>query len=165
MTGSSNHQPAGPARAGTPADRVNTLARYLASHAERFTPEALRQAALEAGYTPEEIAQASDRADRAAAVRPIRARAQWIVLGAYALVWVLFAMVYLTRDYAYGSGPVLQGILTISLLITLGISLLWLRWRRPDPSTVGRATAVFLALPVVLLVGVAGLCLPFVGSR
>jgi hypothetical protein len=137
----------------------------MASHADRFTAEALRQASLEAGYTPEEIAQASDHADRAAAVRPIRARARWIVLGAYALVWVLFAMVYLTRDYAYGSGVVLQGILTISLLITLGISLLWVRWRRPDPSTVGRATAVFLALPVVLLVGVAGLCLPFVGSR
>jgi hypothetical protein len=78
-------------------------------------------------------------------------------------VWVLFAIVYLTRDFAYG--PVLQGVLTISLLITLGISLLWLRWRRPDPSSVGRATAVFLVLPVVLLVGVAGLCLPFVGSR
>jgi len=163
MTGPSNDKPAGPAWAGTPADRVDALSRYMASHAERFTAEALRQAALEAGYTPEEIAAASDRVDRAAAVRPIRARARWIVLGAYALVWVLFAMVYLARDFAYG--PVYQGVLTISLLITLGISLLWLRWRRPDPSTVGRATAVFLALPVMLLVGVAGLCLPFVGSR
>jgi hypothetical protein len=144
---------------------LSALAGYLARHAGQFTPEALRQAAIDAGYTPDEITQASDRARRAAAVRPIRARAQWIVLGAYALVWVLFASVYLTRDYSYGMGPVLQSILTISLLIALGLSLLWVRWRRPDPSTVGRATAVFLAVPVVLLVGVAGLCVPFIGSR
>jgi hypothetical protein len=165
MTGSSNEKPSDLGLVQAKGDRVDALARYLGSHAGQFTPEALRQAAIDAGYTPDEIEQAADRARRAAAIRPIRARAQWIVLGAYALVWVLFASVYLTRDYSYGMGSVLQGILTISLLIALGLSLLWLRWRRPDPSTVGRATAVFLALPVILLVGVAGLCLPFVGSR
>jgi hypothetical protein len=157
MTGPSNDKPSDRASAKAQGDRVNALARYLGSHADRFTPEALRRAAIDAGYTPDEIDQASDRARVTAAVRPIRARAQWIVLGAYALVWLLFV-------YAYGTGT-LQGILTISLLIALGLSLLWLRWRRPDPTTVGRATAVFLALPVILLVGVAGLCLPFEGSR
>jgi hypothetical protein len=165
MTGSSNEKPSDLGFVQAKGDRVDALARYLGSHEGQFTPEALRQAAIDAGYTPDEIEQAADRVRRAAAIRPIRARAQWIVLGAYALVWVLFASVYLTRDYSYGMGSVLQGILTISLLIALGLSLLWLRWRRPDPSTVGRATAVFLALPVILLVGVAGLCLPFVGSR
>jgi hypothetical protein len=162
MTEPPNNKPVGPAWAETPGDRVNTLAGYMARHAGQFTPEALRQAALDAGYTPVEIEQASARATAAAAVAPIRSRARWIVFGAYALVWVLFATVYLNRDYAYG--PVFQGFLTVALAIGLGLSVLWLRWRRPDPAAVGRALAVFLALPVILLVGVAGLCLPFVGS-
>jgi hypothetical protein len=163
MTGPSNGKPTDLGPVEAQRDRVDSLARYIGSHAGQFTTEALRQAAIDAGYTPDEIEQASARATAAAAVAPIRAQARWIVLGAYALVWLLFAFVYLNSDYAFG--PVYQGILTVSLLIALGLSLLWLRWRRPDPSAVGRATAVFLALPVILLVGVAGLCLPFVGSR
>jgi hypothetical protein len=35
-------------------------------------------------------------------------------------------------------------------------------WRKPDPTRVARAMIVFLVVPVVLLVGIAGACLPFV---
>lgn len=158
-------RPADPGWVAAPDERIRGLARYLADNAERFTPEALRQAAMEAGYTPDEIEGASARVRAAAVVGPIRTRARWIVLGAYAVVWLLFAAVYLTRSYAYGTGIVLQGVLTISLLIALGLALLWLRSRRPDPSDPGRAIAVFLVVPVILLIGVAGLCVPFLGSR
>ena len=59
----------------------------------------------------------------------------------------------------------LRMVLTVALLIALGLSLLWLRSRRPDPSDLSRALAVFLVVPVILLIGVAGLCVPFLGSR
>ena len=58
-----------------------------------------------------------------------------------------------------------QLILTIALVITFVISLVWIRARRPDPERVGRALAILLVVPVVLLVGVAGLCLPFIPAR
>jgi hypothetical protein len=158
-------KPTDPGWVAAPDERIRGLARYLADNAERFTPEALRQAAMDAGYTPDEIEEALARVRAAATVGPIRTRARWIVLGAYAVVWLLFASIYLTRSYAYGMGPVLQGVLTVALLIALGLSLLWLRSRRPDPTDLSRALAVFLVVPVILLIGVAGLCVPFLGSR
>ena len=105
-----------------------------------FTADALRQAAAEADFTPEEIDRATElmaarqRADEQ--VLPLRRQARWIVIGAYVIVWLLFGAVFLTQRVIYNAGVILQGILTVALLIALGLSLVWVRGRHPEPSTV-----------------------------
>jgi hypothetical protein len=149
-------------------DRVVALSQYFLAHADRFTADALRQAATEADFTPEEIVRATElmvarqRADEQ--VLPLRRQARWVVIGAYLIVWLLFGAVFLTKRMTYDAGVILQGILTVALLIALGLSLLWVRGRHPEPSTVGRALVVFLVVPFILLIGIAGLCLPFTRS-
>jgi hypothetical protein len=98
------------------------------------------------------------------ALQPIRSRARVIVLVAYGLVWLAFAAVFLGRSTGYGTGPLLQVILSGALVFALLLSLVWIGGHRTDPSRAGRALVALLVVPVVLLVGVAGLCLPFVGS-
>ena len=149
-------------------DRVAALSEYFIAHADRFTAEALRTAAADADFTPEEIDRALElvaarhRADEV--VLPLRRQARSIVIGAYVIVWLLFGSVYLTQRMIYDAGVILQGILTVALLIGLALSLLWVRGRHPDPTTVARAMVVFLVVPFIFLVGIAGLCLPFTRS-
>jgi hypothetical protein len=158
-------QPAeGPGWAAGSSDRQASLAAYLARHGTTYTSEALGQAAREAGFTEDEIARATERVRAAETLRPIRNQARWIVVGAYALVWVLFATVYLTRQYSYGTGVILQVVLTVALVLVLLVGLLWVARVRPDPTRTGRALLILLVVPVVLLVGVAGLCVPFLGA-
>jgi hypothetical protein len=57
----------------------------------------------------------------------------------------------------------LQVVLTAALLLVLLVGLLWVARVRPDPTRTGRALLILLVVPVVLLVGVAGLCVPFLG--
>lgn len=146
-------------------DRIAALSDYFVAHADRFTPEALRKAAIDAGFSAAEIDDAYDRAttrqrnDELA--QPLRSRARWIVLAAYAIVWLLFGAVYFLQPVTYNAGLFFQGVLTVALLIALVISRLWISGRRPDPGNAGRAMVVFLVVPVILLIGVAGLCLPF----
>jgi hypothetical protein len=157
-------QPAeAPGWAAGSSDRQASLAAYLARHGTTYTSEALGQAAREAGFTEDEIARATERVRAAETLRPIRNQARWIVVGAYALVWDLFATVYLTRQNTFGTGFMLQVVLTAALLLVLLVGLLWVARVRPDPTRTGRALLILLVVPVVLLVGVAGLCVPFLG--
>jgi len=141
--------------------RVVALTDWVAEHRASFTDAALERSAIEAGYTSEEFATAAGRAADRTALAPIRSSARRYVLAAYAIVWLGFAVVYLGRSTMYGTGPIAQLVLTIVLGIGLAISLLVIRRGRPDPDRRSRAIALLLAVPVILLVGVAGLCLPF----
>jgi hypothetical protein len=85
-----------------------------------------------------------------------------VVLASYAIVWLVFAIPYLSWDTVYGYGPLAQGILTVMLGIALLVSWLWTRSRRPNPADTNRAMFVLLSVPLVLLVVLGGLCLPFV---
>ena len=148
-----------------PAQRQVRLVGHFDSNRGKFTVEALRASALEAGYAADEIEAAIHLAEVRDAERqasaPIRSSARMAILLAYGIVWILFAVVYLGRPFAYGAGPIAQLILTIALGIGLAISLLIIRSGRPDPGRRTRAMGLLLAVPVILLVGVAGLCLPF----
>jgi hypothetical protein len=150
--------------------RAENLADWIGRHQRSFTHQALERAALEAGYSTEAFDEANSvlvaREVKQAALRPIKTSSQRLTLVAYAVVWVGFATVFLGNytPSAYVSGPALQQILTVSLGIGLGISLLLIRLGRPDPARPLRALALLLAIPVILLLGVAGLCLPFAGA-
>jgi hypothetical protein len=159
--------PASPARAWTEQTRIETLAQWLAEQSAAYTSPALERSAIETGYTKAEF----DEAVRLAAFReqerpvidPLKRRARVAVVAAYGLVWLLFATQYLFGPAPYLS--TLQLILTMSLLLAIALSMVWIHRRRPDPDNLGRALAVLLAVPLVLLVGVAGLCLPFLPVR
>ncbi len=147
---------------GATRDRVGSLTDYFLAGAERYTPEALRQAASEAGFSPDEIDEAHGRAierrrDEELA-GPIRRRARRIVLVAYGLVYAAFVAAFLTVAYRLGAGIIAIIILTLVLLIALSISLAWVTSRHPSEDQVEGALAVMLAVPFVLLIAVAGLC-------
>lgn len=144
-------------------DRLETLGEWITVQRRSFTDEAIRRSAIAAGWDAEEFDRAAAAASAREALVPIRSRARAIVLGAYAIVWLLFAIPFLllSEPTTYGFGPLAQLILTIVLGIALALSLVVIRSGRPDSSRSTRAIVILLALPVVLLLGVAGLCLPF----
>ena len=147
---------------GDDGTRVESLVGYLAAQGERYTPDALRHAAADAGYTPAEIDAAMELADARrqadTAARPVRARARWLVLAAYGLTYLAFAVGFLTVPSQYGSGSIALAILTVVLGLSLLISILWVNRRRVTGTQLQGAIVALLVLPFVLLVAVAGLC-------
>lgn len=141
--------------------RVATLAAYFATSLERYTPEALRTSAAEGGYTAEEIGQALDlasaRRERDAVVRPVRARARIIIIGAYLLTYVVFVIAFLgdgiNQYSAEFLGPIVLAIVLVpALLLSLG----WTKTR-------GGTLLMMLVVPFVLLVVISGLCVASTG--
>ena len=147
---------------GATRDRVASLSEYFLAGAERYTPEALRRAASEAGFTPQEIDEAYGRATERqrdeAVAGPIRHRARRIVLAAYGLVYAAFAVAFLTFAYRLGAGIIALVILGVVVLVALAISLTWVGSRHPSDDQVEGALVTMLAVPFVLLIAVAGLC-------
>jgi hypothetical protein len=153
--------------------RPQILHEYFWSNRDRFTEAALAAAAQTSGYTPDEIAAATAsvvkrRADEAAA-KPVKARARRYVLAGYAITFLLFAAAFLRPSvpdnrYYSGFGPIALGILGFTMLIALLLGLGWVRSRRPPAERAGGALGVMLAVPFVLLVVVAGLCVATTGS-
>ena len=147
---------------GPTNDRVASLSEYFVAGAERYTPEALQRAASESGFTPDEIDEAYrrvlDRQRDEEMARPVRRRSYWIVLAVYGLVYAAFAVVFLENENRESFGAVALAILTFMLGVALLISIRWVRGRRPAVEQMQRAMLTMLALPLVLLVSVAGLC-------
>ncbi len=73
-------------------DRIAALSDYFVAHADRFTPEALRKAAADVGFSAAEIDEAYGRATTLQRTyklaQPLRSRARWVVLAAYVIVWL-----------------------------------------------------------------------------
>ncbi len=154
--------PGGPWQTGS---RVEQVAVWMQALRSSYTDAVLERSALAGGFTAEEIQQARLLADarerQHEAIGPVRSRAKKIVLLAYGVVWLLFAIPYLLRESSYGFGPILQGVLTVSLLLGLLVSWLVMRTLHPDPTHVGRALTILVVVPVIVLLGISGLCLPF----
>lgn len=146
---------------GGHAERVSTVVRYLERNRDRFTEDALVQAARDAGYADDVLEEARAMARVSAAAAPVRQRARRWVLVAYLLTFaVLTAGMLASEDArrsgtAYIAGVVLAAALGLALLVSLG----WLRWQgsKVELSTAG--AVLLLSVPVVLLVVVAGSCL------
>ena len=148
---------------GPTNDRVGSLSEYFGAGAERYTPEALRQAASEAGYSQAEIDEAYGRATKRQRdeelSRPLRRRARSVVLVAYGLVYAAFFVAFLGYENRYGAATISLIVLTIVLGMALLISIRWVRGRRPTPEQLQDGMFTMLVLPLVLLVSVAGLCI------
>jgi hypothetical protein len=172
-----------PAPAGPPApdptgagggwvrgDATTALAWWMVEHRSAYTPEALDRAALAAGYTAEQVADARRRADvrirKTERLQPVRRTARRTVLLAYGVVWVAL-VVGLFAGRPEGSldfTELLVVVLSVSMAIALAMSLAAIRQADPDPERPARAVALLLALPTILLLAIAGVCLPGVVS-
>ena len=151
------------------------LQTYLWSNRDRYTDDALANAARAAGYTEDEIASAARivatrRADDLA-VRPVKARARRYVLAAYAITFLVFAVAFLRPTgvqpnlyYYRGAGPIALAVLGFMLVISVLLALAWVAGQHPKAERAEAAFGVMLALPFVLLVIVAGLCVATTGS-
>ena len=147
---------------GPTNDRVASLSEYFLAGAERYTPEALRGAASEAGFSGAEIEEAYGRATKRQRdeelARPLRRRARAIVLAAYGLVYAVFFVAFLGYENQYGAATISLIVLTIVLGVALLISIQWVRGRRPSAEQLRDGMFTMLVLPLVLLGSVAGLC-------
>jgi hypothetical protein len=156
-----------PAIPDDPKDRVGLLGTWIKEHRGYFTDTSLERIAVKAGYTHDEFIEAvailEARSRDSAGIGPLKKTARWFVLGAYGATWLFFAIPYL-GPWATSYGSLLQTILTIALAVGLAISLIVIQLARPDPGRPGRAMTILLVVPVILLLGVAGSCLPFAGQ-
>lgn len=148
---------------GRTNDRIASLSEYFEAGADGYTPDALRRAAGEAGFSPDEIEDAYSRAAKrrraAEMTRPIRRRARWIVLAAYGLTYVVLAALIMGGRNPYGIGYIGLGIFTLILAFALAISVDWIKRRRPSVERLEGALMTMLTLPMALLVAVTGICL------
>lgn len=143
------------------------LRSWFAVNRGRFTDDALVAKAVSAGHAENVVRDELQHVIDAEASSPVRARARMIVtllyVGGYALLagGMLFGP---GREVGYGGGPIGSAILAVALGIAWLISIVWLR-RRVRAAAAAGALPVLLSLPIVLWLGVSGLCvstgLPF----
>jgi cation transport ATPase len=142
-----------------PSDRVRKLTEYFADNQASMTHDALGRQASAKGYSEAEIEAASSAAEaRRAPDAAARSRARRVILGLYLVTYLVLSAGMLMSNAFYGVGTIGLLILAVALAIALAISLAWIRRRHLDAGHDG-AMATLVALPLVLLVGVAGLCL------
>lgn len=124
------------------------LQAYVARYGGKFTDAAITTELLRAGYAAEDIRAALTEVSGGITART--SRATRTILAAYAVTFALLTIGMLSNS---ASGGVI--VLGVSLGFALLLSLLWARKRRAATATLG----ALLAIPVVLLIIVAGLCL------
>jgi hypothetical protein len=156
-------------RAGTPdtpprapggeAARRDSLVRHFRTHGARYTRFALDQGARTAGYSDNDIAAAWSMIDAEDAGIVPASRfatvARIIVVALYVATFVLFVAASNMTRRSYGVGPFVLG---VTLLVVGGIALLVVGRRKVVSREPLLALTSLLAVPFVLLVIVAGLC-------
>ena len=141
-----------------PSDRVRRLTEYFADNQASMTHEALGRQASAKGYSEAEIEVASAAAEvRRAPDAAAKGRARRVILGLYLVTYLVLSAGMLMSNAFYGVAPIAMLILAVVLGLALAISLASIRRRHLDVGHDG-ALAALVALPLVLLVAVAGLC-------
>jgi predicted permease len=141
------------------------LIAYLEANRGKFTDEALTEALMKEGYSKEAVVAGFAAIAAADASKPVRARARNLVLAAYGITYAVLVLGMLTTSANYGAGGIGTAVLTLTLGLALAISLWVVRRSKGKVDGGAMVMAGMLAVPVILLVIVAGLCvatgLPF----
>ena len=147
-----------PVAPATPPDgetREDSLIAWYRANGARYTQEALARVARDAGYTEAEIEAAVARGGDAVLGRSTRTRAAWVLAGLYLATFLLLVLPTTMGTQTYGVGPII-----LALLLGLIGLVFFLRIRRgrsiPEATLAGFTS--LLAVPVVLLLIVAGIC-------
>lgn len=142
------------------AARGDVLVSHFRAHERGYTRFALDRGARSAGYSDREIADAWSTIDVQASGVPNATRfattARLIVLGLYLATFLLFVIGSDMSARTYGVGV---PILAVTLFIVGGIALLRIDRTKVVSRDPLAAYASLLAVPFVLLVIVAGLCI------
>jgi hypothetical protein len=149
----------GPTVPSVEEDRVGVLAAYVRTNRDRFTDEALREAARTAGYSDQEISAAWAAAGDPAKSIPTERRTN---IGVVITVAVAYAAALYGVSALLGS----MGVGDIAAAIGIGLVLAgivgWVVLRDSRPSlAAGLGWGVLLAvgLPIVIVLGLLGVCL------
>jgi len=154
------------------------LIRYVRENRDRYTDDAIREQLLQAGHSPEEVGVAFTAADGAAPVSggaAARSRGSWSATLRRPLFWVALIA---TGVFLFGTALLFPvwivnvidpGASTrvrvagafISSIVGLAVAAWVARSRNVDPAIArGAATAfAILLIPLVIWIGVLGLCL------
>jgi hypothetical protein len=148
-------EPVPPAAPPVGETREDSLAAWFRANGARYTPEALARAARDGGYSEAEIEAAVARGGDAALGRSTRTRAAWVLAGLYLATFLVLVVPTTMTTSTYGLGPIILALLLgpIGLLFFLRIR----RGRSIPAATLAGFTSL-LAVPVVLLLIVAGIC-------
>ncbi len=133
---------------------------YIRKNRSIYTKEAISKKLLEAGHDQAAIDAAFDVAEHGEppAQPDRRGAVSVVIVVAYVVTWVAFVALTPMARSTYGVGAI---ILAIALTLAAIVSLLLIRRSRALRS--GEYLAWAVVISVVLLVGVAGLCVPFAG--
>jgi hypothetical protein len=146
------------------AARRTVLESHFRSHDGPFTRFALEQAARAAGYSDNDIAAAWSAIDLEDAGRAPAARsafiARLVILVLYLATFFLFVA---GSDLGSRTSGVGTGILAVTMLLVGTVSLLLVGRRKVVSRNLSAAVAGLLAVPFILLVIVAGLCVATTG--
>ena len=139
---------------------MTRLVAYFRENLDRFTRDALKRAASEAGYTPEEIEAAWSRVGWGSAETAMARPENFAVSAVVAIVYV--AGIYLGA-IGLGSNPrTIDLALPAFLAALLGGLLAWVALRESRPAIargIGCGIVIAIGLPVVLFLGLLGICL------
>jgi hypothetical protein len=137
---------------------------YLLANRARFTDDALTHELLRAGHDQASIDQAWTEireADRRAGRADRRSTVAIGILVAYAATWLLFTLGWIGRGQSYEL-PSASVILGVALLIPALFGFFLARGSgRLRSASLGTAAALSL-VPLVVLIGIAGVCAAFV---
>ena len=141
-------------------DRIARLVAYFRENRDRFTREALRSAARDAGYSSEEIEAAWSQVGWVSAEN---AMARPPDVAGSAGVAILFVIGIYVGAIGLASNSTTNGLaLPAFLLALLGGLLAWVALRESNPAIargIGWGIVIAIGLPVVLFLGILGICL------
>jgi hypothetical protein len=142
-------------------DRIAGLAEYFGENRDRFTSEALKRSAADAGYEPAEIERAWSRIAWGDPERAIgRSRTQ---PGVTALVTIVYVLGTWFGAIGLSFKATTAGLAAPGLLVALvGGVLVWAALREQSPSVargIGIGVVLAIMLPVVFVLVLLGICL------
>ena len=136
-----------PSDSGQGAGAVGpTVVEYIESNLDRYTPDVLKAAAIQAGYPERDVTDAIS----VASARREGTRARRVVNGAYLLTYLVLAVALVPRWGGFALIPI--GILTGVVAFAFLVSTWWLEERQ------GIGLLGLLAVPLTLLAVAGGLC-------
>lgn len=141
-------------------DRVAVLAAYLRSNTGRYTDEALRRAAMAAGFSDAELTAAQAIATSAwqGPIRGIQPRLNLGVITATAIVYVVILYLAISTSASISSDA--SGTVAIGGLLLGAVA--WAILRNDHPSLargLGCGVVAAVVIPVVVVLVIIGICI------
>lgn len=159
--------PEGPAKrdGDSNTDRAWHLAAYFAEHRNRFTPEALRRAATQAGYSDAEIAAAWSPVGWVFPAEVTRIRTRLGVVIATTFLYGIGVYLLVVESFALTAS---SSVTVVAYLVAGGVGIA--AWRllgdsRPSLARgFGCGVIVAFVIPVVLFIAALGVCVATGGN-